>query len=105
MVKHKLRNFNLVRVDSVKQILHTRQVLDLLLHLRRSEREEPPALQLRCRRGREGGMTEASSLSSHPPSPAAEVQGREGGVTEASSLQWGGQYLQPPVWVDDVESF
>ena len=46
VVKHKLRYVYLVGVDGVVEILDSSEVLDAVLDLHGSEREEPPRLQL-----------------------------------------------------------
>ena len=50
MVEHKLWYFDLVRVDRIKEILHSSQIVDSLLYLSTRECQEPPGLKL----GREG---------------------------------------------------
>ena len=72
MVHHKLWYFDLVRIDRIKEILHSSQIVDSLLYLFTYECQEPPGLLLGREGGREGGREAGRE--------EGKEAGREGGV-------------------------
>ena len=79
MVKHKLRNLNLVWINGVKEVLDSCQIVHTILQVTGCECQEPPALQLERR----------ENLASWQPIPVSVLTNLEppGGVHNVDGLQ------------------